>query len=117
MAENSLSEADKRKQAIFDSMSERSRQRILKQGYDKWDPFQEPKDPIDLRRDKTQRTSQTLIAEFLKSRPEETYSTQYGRGVAEICLGLINEDDRFLGMFDFSCWYKALLEKEGVRSG
>jgi hypothetical protein len=114
MTEKNKSEEEKRKRAIFDSMSERSRKRILKQGYEKWDPFQEPKDPIDIRKDKTKRTSQALISEFLHSRPTDDYSNQYGRGVVEICLGLINEEDRFWGMFDFACWYKKLLEKEGV---
>ena len=45
-----------RKQAIFDSMSPRRQKHILKRGFDKWDPFQEPKDPIDIRQDKTKRT-------------------------------------------------------------
>ncbi|MEW6077546.1 MAG: hypothetical protein AB1724_07035 [Thermodesulfobacteriota bacterium] len=107
-------EAEKQKKAIFDSMAERSRKRILKMGYAAWNPFEEPKDPIDIRKDVTKRTSQALISEFLQSRNMETYSNQYGRGVVEICLGLINKEDRFLAMFEFSCWYKELLEKEGA---
>ena len=43
----------------------------------------------------------------------EGYSNAYGRGVVEICLGIINEDDRFWGMYEFACWYRDLLEKEG----
>jgi hypothetical protein len=114
MTDNSISDEERKKKAIFDGMSERSRNRILKKGYDAWNPFEEPKDPIDIRKDATKRTSQTLIREFLQSRDMETYSNQYGRGVVEICLGLINKEDRFLAMFEFSCWYKELLEKEGV---
>lgn len=102
-----------RKKAIFDSMSPRRQKHILKKGYDRWDPFQEPKDPIDIRRDPTRRTSQMLVREFLQSRPVETYSNAYGRGVLEICLGIINNDERFVGMFEFSCWYQDLLRKEG----
>jgi hypothetical protein len=102
------------KRAIFESMSERSQRRILKKGYDDWNPFEPPKDPIDIRKDVTKRTSQMLIREFLQSREAETHSNQYGRGVVEICLGLINREDRFVAMFEFSCWYKALLEKEGI---
>jgi len=103
-----------RKRAIFDGMSPRSQQRILKKGYDKWDPFQAPNDPIDLRKDKTRRTSQVLIREFLQTLKADTYSTQYARGAFELCLGIINEEERFLGMFAFACWYRALLEKEGI---
>jgi hypothetical protein len=102
-----------RKQAIFNSMSPRRQQHILKKGYDRWDPFQEPKDPIDIRRDATQRTSQMLVREFLQSRSLQQYSNAYGRGVLEICLGIINSDERFVGMFEFACWYQDLLRKEG----
>lgn len=108
-----LSEENERKKAIFDSMSPRRQKHILKRGYEKWDPFQEPKDPIEIRRDTTRRTSQMLIREFLQSRKMEEYSNAYGRGVLELAIGIINHDERFLGMFEFSCWYRDLLEKEG----
>jgi hypothetical protein len=104
---------DARKQAIFDSMSPRRQKHILKKGYAKWDPFQEPKDPIDLRKDKTKRTTQMLVRDFLQSRTFENYSNAYARGVLEISLGLVNEDDRFRGMYEFSLWYHELLQKEG----
>jgi hypothetical protein len=110
--ENSRAEVEMRKKAIFDGMSERRRKHIVKIGYDKWDPFIEPQDPIDIRKDKTRRTSQQLITEFLQSRKLDTYSNEYGRGAFEICLGIINEEQRFQGMYDFACWYKSLLEKE-----
>jgi len=93
-------------------MSPPRQKSILKRGYDKWDPFQEPKDPIDIRRDATKRTTQQLVREFLQSRSEEPYSNAYGRGVLEIALGLINDDDRFIAMYEFSCWYQELLKKE-----
>ena len=108
-----LSDEEKRKQAIFDSMSEKRRKHILQRGYDQWDPFQEPKDPIDIREDKTKRTSQMLVREFLQAQASEQYSNAYGRGVFEICLGIINDDERYKGMYDFACWYQDLLRKEG----
>lgn len=106
-------EETQRKKAIFDSMSPRRQNYILKKGYEKWDPFQEPKDPIEIRRDPTRRTSQMLIREFLQSRKMEEYSNAYGRGVLELAMGIINKDERFVGMFEFSCWYRDLLEREG----
>ena len=105
-------EVEKRKKAIFDTMSSRAQQRILRKGYEKWNPFQEPKDPIDIRRDPTRRTTQQLVREFLQSRSQESISNSYSRGVLEIALGLVNEDDRFVAMFEFSCWYRDLLDKE-----
>jgi hypothetical protein len=108
-------EKEKRKKAVFDSMSERRRKHIRKIGYEKWDPFQEPKDPIDIRKDKTRRTSQELIREFLQSTDSENYSNDYGRGAFDLCLGIINEEERSIGMFDFACWYLEQLKKEGLR--
>ncbi len=105
------------KKAIFDSMSPRSQARILKKGYDQWNPFEEPKDPIDIRRDVTRRNSQTLMRQFLESSGLTEYSSQYGRGLTEMCLGIINRDDRYLAMFDLAKWYRRLLEEEGLDMG
>jgi hypothetical protein len=102
-----------RKQAIFESMSPRRRKHIEKMGYDRWDPFEMPKDPIDIRKDKTQRTSQMLVREFLQSRSPAQYSNEYARGVLDFCLGIINEDERYIGMLEFAAWYIDLLKKEG----
>jgi hypothetical protein len=108
-----LQSEEEKKKAIFDSMSPRRQKHILKKGYEKWDPFQEPKDPIDIRRDKTKRTSQMLVREFLQTREGDQYSNAYGRGVLDMCIGIVNDDDRYIGMFEFSCWYQDLLRKEG----
>jgi hypothetical protein len=105
---------EKRKKAIFETMSPRRQKHIMKRGYEKWDPFEEPKDPIDIRKDKTRRTSQMLVREFLQTRSGESYSNEYSRGVLEICLGIVNDEDRFRAMYEFSLWYRELLIKEGV---
>ncbi len=113
MSEMSSRESDDRKKAVFDAMSPRRQKHILKKGYDKWDPFQEPKDPIDIRRDKTKRTTQMLVREFLQSQSSEGYSNAYGRGVLEMALGIVNDDDRFIGMYEFARWHQELLKREG----
>ena len=113
MNEFTREQIEARKQAVFDAMSPRRQQRILKMGYDKWDPFQEPKDPIDIRKDKSRRTSQALVREFLQTRPMAGYSNSYGRGVLEIAMGIVNEEDRFIGMYEFAVWYRDLLIREG----
>jgi hypothetical protein len=107
-------EAERRKKMVFDSMSSRRQQHILKKGYDKWDPFQEPKDPIDIRKDKTKRTTQMLVREFLQSRPGNAENNAYNRGVLEMALGIVNNEDRFRGMFEFASWYQELLKGEGL---
>jgi hypothetical protein len=107
-----INEEEIKKRAIFDAMSPRRQKHILKKGYEFWDPFQEPKDPIDIRRDPSKRTSQMLVMEFLQSKSDEKYTSAYSRGVLEIAVGIINNDDRFIAMYEFSQWYKKLLEKE-----
>jgi len=113
MSEFSPEEAERRKRAVFDSMSPRRQKYILKRGYDNWDPFQEPKDPIDIRKDKTKRTTQDLVREFLQTRSAEAQNNAYNRGVLEIALGIVNGEDRFRGMYEFACWYRDLLLREG----
>ena len=109
-------ESEFRKRAIFESMSPRRQKHIIKRGYEKWDPFEEPKDPIDIRRDKTKRTTQQLVRAFLQGCAQENYSNTYGQGVLEIALGIVNDDDRFKGMYDFAIWYQDELKKEKDRS-
>jgi len=113
MTKISSEDEAKRKKTIFSSMSPKRQKHILKKGYEKWNPFQEPKDPIDIRKDQTKRTTQTLVREFLQAMGPEEYSDAYGRGVFEICLGIVNDDERYRGMFDFSVWYSELLKREG----
>ena len=103
-----------RKKMILDSMSPRRQKFILeKVGFDKWDPFQEPKDPIDIRKDKTKRTAKSLFRAFLQERKQEGYSNAYGEGVLEMCLGLVNEEEKIRAMYEFSIWYQELLKREG----
>ena len=114
MTNISPNEEEKRKRAIFESMSPKRQKHILKKGYEKWNPFLEPKDPIDIRKDKTKRTTQQLVREFLQTKSSEDYSNAYGGGVFEMCLGIVNDDDKYKGMLEFSIWYHELLKREGA---
>lgn len=105
-------EVEKRKKAVFDSMGKKGQERIIRIGYEKWDPFEEPKDPIDIRDNKSNKTTQMLIREFLQNLKSEGYSNGFAKGAFDICLGIINQEEKYLGMFEFACWYHALLESE-----
>lgn len=109
----SKEEIEEKKKAIFDSMGKRGQKQIMKKGYENWDPFEEPKDPIDIRKDKTKRTTQMLIREFLQKADHKDYSQTYAGGALDMCLGIVNDDEKIRGMYEFACWYKELLEKEG----
>jgi hypothetical protein len=113
--ENQDKDAELRKKSIFDGMSPRRQRQIMKRGYEKWDPFELPKDPIDIRRDKTRRTTQQLVREFLQNCGRENYSNAYGRGVLEMALGVVNDDDRFIGMYEFAIWHQQLVKKETAK--
>ena len=102
-----------RKRAIYETLSPRRRAFIDRLGYAQWDPFQEPNNPPELRRDATQRTTQQLVRAFLQSRPGET-SGAYAQGALECALGLINRDEKCRGVYEFCVWYRDLLRKEGL---
>ena len=107
-------EQEERKKAIFNGMSARNKKKILDKGYENWDPFSEPKDPIDIRVDQGRRTAAELARDFLQTRSHEGYSNDYGQGVREICTGMISGKDRYRAMYEFSCWYQRLF-KNGER--
>ena len=104
-------EEEMRKKAIFDAMSAKSRKRILDKGYEKWDPFLMPKDPIDIRMDQCRETALSMMRRFLQTCPQKEYSNAYGQGAWEVCMGIMGGDDRCRGIYDFSCWYRDLLKK------
>ena len=110
----SKEEIDKKKQAIFDSMGKRGQKKILTVGFDVWNPFEEPKDPLDIRKDISKRTVGDLVHEFLQARREEKTSVAFSEGVLEITMALMNNNDKYRGMFEFSVWYADLLRKEGL---
>lgn len=115
LSEFSVEEIEKRKRAVFEAMSPRRQKHILKRGYEKWDPFQEPKDPIEIRRDKSRRTTQMLVREFLQAWKGD-HGNAFSQGVLEMAMGVVNDDERYLGMYEFSCWYRDLLRREGLES-
>lgn len=106
-------EQEEQKRFIYEKMSPRRRKFIDRIGYAKWDPFQKPNDPLDIRQDITKRTTQQLIREFLQTRDHAEYTNEYGKGALECALGIINRDEKYRGIFDFCIWYHDLLEKEG----
>lgn len=106
-------EIEQKKRAIFDMMGKRGQQKILKMGYEIWNPFEEPKDPLDIRKDATKRTIHDLVHEFLQMNREEKTSVSFAEGVLEIAMALMNNNDKYRGMYEFSIWYSELLKREG----
>ena len=103
------SDEEEQKRVMYENMAPRRKRFIDRIGYDKWDPFQLPKDPMDIRQDVTKRTTQELVRDFLQTRDRATLGNDYARGVLECALGMVNKDDKFRGIYDFCLWYRSQL--------
>ncbi len=102
------------KKAIYDKLSARRRKFIDKIGYHRWDPFQEPNHPVEIRTERTNRTLQDLMRDFFSQLGHKDYSRAYRQGVYECCLGIFQGDEKVKGMFDYCLWYFDELRKKGV---
>lgn len=113
-------EEEKLKRDLYERISPRRRKFIDRIGYDKWDPFPEPNDPVEIRTDVTKRTAQQLMKEFMRAKKceaqlsgEEESSEAFIQGAMEAAIGVVNKQDKFLGAYEFAAWYHELLKKEG----
>ena len=107
-------EASKRK--MYEKLKPRGRKYVDRIGYENWDPFMKPNDPLDIRQDVTKRTTQELIREFLQTVARtngESYSNEYAQGALQAALGIVNRDVTMIGTMDFCLWYVDLLKREG----
>lgn len=100
------------KRAIFDKLSPRRRTFIEKIGYDAWNPFQPPMEPVDRRLDPSRHTARELVDAFLAANPGA--SDALAKGAWEVCLGVMAGSERHLGMYAFCRWYRDMLAREGI---
>jgi hypothetical protein len=100
------------KRAIYEKISPRRRKFIDRMGYDEWDPFQEPFDPIDIRKDKTGFTAQQLADAFIRSQ-DAPPPPQIVQAVREFSITLVANPERVRGVYDFCVWYNEHLKKSG----
>lgn len=103
---------EEQKRFMYEKMSLRRRKFVDRIGFDKWDPFQLPKDPMDIRRDMTERTAQELMRDFLQTVPRHTLGNDYARGILECAMGMVNKDDKYRGIYDFCLWYEKQLDNK-----
>lgn len=99
------------KRQIYEKMRPNRRKFVDRIGYDHWDPFQEPNHPMDMRVDAGMRTTEQLVAAFLKSLGDEEVSDIYRKGALDCAMGLITKDEKYRGVFDFCLWYYDSLAK------
>lgn len=106
MAEDSQ-DYELRKKAIFDSMSRRGQERILKMGYENWEPFQEPKDPRERIFSPASQTAMALVEEFYQAAGLSRDSVALHKELFEVCRGLLMGESRGRAIFEFCAWLKA----------
>lgn len=100
------------KKDMYERLSKRQRKWVDRLGYEKWDPFQKPFDPIDIRKDVTGRTAQDLAHAFFQSLGEEA-PAHYRESVTQFCVELVTNFERVRPTYEFCNFYARLLEKSG----
>ncbi len=107
-------EHEDQKRAIYERLSPRGRKFVDKTGYENWEPFAEPKDPIDIRTDEVRLTAHELVRSFLRSVPDKRHDTAYAQGAFDLANGVIKHVDRYVGMMDFARWYLDFLREQDI---
>ena len=112
-------EEEKKKRELFEAMSSKGQRRILRKGYDEWDPFMKPKEPFIYKlkqeakgENVTLDSGHKLYERFFAERKITDYSVEYVKGVLEISQGLFRGQDSYQGMYDFSRWYEKWREPQ-----
>jgi hypothetical protein len=101
------SDPEVRKRAIFDGMSKRGQERILRIGYENWDPFQEPKDPRERIFSSASLKAGGLVKEFLHLHQAHQESSVLIKDLFELCKGLIDGEVRAQTIMEFCNWYQS----------
>jgi broad specificity phosphatase PhoE len=104
-------EYDLRKKAIFDTMSRRGQERILRIGYENWDPFQEPKDPRERIFSSASLRASAIVKEFLQDHHTAQESPAVVKDLFELCRGLLQGEARAETILNFCSWFQGNMEK------
>lgn len=99
-------EYERRKRAIFESMSKRGQQRILKLGYENWDPFQEPKDPRERIFASSAQRALMLLQEFYETSDMREVAMTHHRELFDIVRGFLDGDPRAKVIVSLCWWIK-----------
>ncbi|MCL1940136.1 MAG: hypothetical protein FWG04_05695 [Desulfovibrionaceae bacterium] len=105
-------EETEQKRYFYERMSPRRRRFVDRIGFENWDPFEGPKEPMDLRTDLTKRTVQELVREFMKTTVGRMHGGEYARGATDCAVGIVARQEKYQGVLDFCVWYHELLQKE-----
>jgi hypothetical protein len=105
-------EEEEQKRHFYEHISPRRRRFVDRIGYENWDPFAAPKEPMDLRTDISRRTVQELVQDFMKTAVGRMHGGEYARGATDCAVGIVAGDEKYRGVLDFCVWYHEMLQKE-----
>ncbi|MDD4951810.1 MAG: hypothetical protein PHV85_04610 [Desulfovibrionaceae bacterium] len=114
MAQPTPEKIEELKRLMYEKLSPRQRRFVDRIGYQNWDPFQLPNDPIDIRTEATGYTSRQLTSLFMQDRGGKP-DPNYQQAVSEFCLLLVGNKEKVRPVFEFCQWYGRLLEKSGKK--
>jgi hypothetical protein len=100
----SSEEYEIRKRAVFDGMSKKGQERILRLGYENWDPFQAPKDPRERIFSNASVQATAWLREFYGSGDQNAESVAVHKELFELGTGLIRGETRAKALFNFCVW-------------
>lgn len=108
-----FTQMEEQKRAIYEKMNPRRRKFVDRMGYDKWDPFAKPFDPIDIRTDATGHTAHELTRLFMKSM-EAQPNDEYLEAVNEFNVMLVMNFEKVRPLYEYCLWYQKLCRERGV---
>ncbi len=106
-------EIEERKSYMYSKMSPRRRKFVDRVGYEKWDPFAAPFDPIDIRADQSGMTSDHLTQLFIKETGRNS-NQEYLDAVSEFNVMLVMNFEKVRPVYEYCLWYAEHLKKQGI---
>jgi len=106
-------QVEEQKRAMYEGLSPRRRRFVDRIGYDNWDPYQAPFDPIDIRTDAMGYTTHDLLNKYFKSLPAMP-DPDYMQTLSEFMVMLVMNVEKVRPILEFSDWYNALLKERGI---
>lgn len=107
-------EVEEQKRAIYDKMNPRRRKFVDRMGYDNWDPFAKPFDPIDIRTDITGHTAHQLTHLFMSSMDKQK-NDEYLEAVNEFNVTLVMNFEKVRPLYDYCLWYEKMCKERGLK--
>lgn len=104
---------EEQKRVMYEGLSPRRRRFVDRIGYENWDPYQAPFDPIDLRTDALGMTTHDLLNHYFRTLPAVP-DPDYMQTLSEFMVLLVMNIEKVRPILEFSDWYNAQLKSRGI---